>query len=120
MNEEKKPHPLEDVRQGLGLLFRAAKTAVESLPTKDLEKSVTEGMTEFGKVVERVVEAIGKEVQSKTAAKSPPAAQASTTDEQAASEVRVGSHTEPEHPEPAKADPPAGAKADSDDPALRS
>ena len=51
MSEERKegqptpdpPDPIEDVRKGLGLLFRAAKSAIESLPTAKVEDAVLTG-----------------------------------------------------------------------------
>ncbi len=57
--------PIEDVREGLGLLFRAAKGAVEKIPTKDLEKTVVEGVSEFGKMMGRFAETVGSEIGKK-------------------------------------------------------
>jgi hypothetical protein len=34
---DEKPKPVDDLKEGLGLLFRAAKGAVERLPTDKLE-----------------------------------------------------------------------------------
>jgi hypothetical protein len=58
-----KPNPLEDVRKGLGLLFRAAKTAVEKLPTKDVEEAVVSTAREVGRAVENVATTIGRQVR---------------------------------------------------------
>ncbi len=63
--EEKKADPLDDVREGLGLLFRAAKSTIDKLPTKDIEKGVQESVQEVGKAIGRVVEALGKELSPK-------------------------------------------------------
>lgn len=57
--------PIEDVREGLGLLFRAAKGAVEKIPTKDLEKTGVEGVSEFGKMMGRFAETVGSEIGKK-------------------------------------------------------
>jgi hypothetical protein len=57
-----KPNALEDVRKGLGLLYRAAKTAVEKLPTKDLEEVVVTSAREVGRAIENVGKTIEREV----------------------------------------------------------
>ncbi len=60
-----KPNPLEDVRKGLGLLFRAAKATVEKLPTKDLEAVVVTSAREVGRALENVGKTIEREVLGK-------------------------------------------------------
>lgn len=62
MSDNDKPNPLEDVRKGLGLLFRAAKTTVEKLPTKDVEEVVLTTAREVGRAVESVGRTIEREV----------------------------------------------------------
>jgi uncharacterized protein YndB with AHSA1/START domain len=57
--------PLEDVRQGLGLLFRAAKGAIEKLPTKEVETAVVSGAREVGRAIESVGKTIEREVFKK-------------------------------------------------------
>jgi hypothetical protein len=57
-----KPNPIDDVRKGLGLLFRAAKTTVEKLPTKDLEEAVVTSAREVGRAIENVGKTIEREV----------------------------------------------------------
>jgi hypothetical protein len=57
-----KPNPFEDVRKGLGLLFRAARTTVEKLPTKDLEEVVVTSAREVGRAIENVGKTIEREV----------------------------------------------------------
>ena len=59
---EKKPDAIEDVRKGLGLLFRAAKTAVNDIPTGKLETAVVSGVKEVGKAIENVAQVVEKEV----------------------------------------------------------
>jgi hypothetical protein len=64
-----KPTPLEDVRKGLGLLFRAAKTAVEKLETRGVEDVVMTSAREVGRAIENVASAIEREVFGAAAAK---------------------------------------------------
>lgn len=59
---QKKPDPIEDVRKGLGLLFRAATTAVNQIPTDKFETAVVSGVKEVGRAIENVAQAIDKEV----------------------------------------------------------
>jgi hypothetical protein len=58
----KKPDPIEDVREGLGLLFRAAKSAMNELPTDKLEETLKTGVREVGRAVESVAQTIEREV----------------------------------------------------------
>lgn len=58
----KKPDPIEDVRKGLGLLFRAAKNAASELPTGKLEDALMTGVREVGRAVENVASTIEREV----------------------------------------------------------
>ncbi len=57
-----KPDPIEDVRKGLGLLFRAAKGAIEQLPTRRVEEAVLSGAREVGRAIENVTEVIDKQI----------------------------------------------------------
>ena len=59
------------MRKGLGLLFRAAKTAVDSLPTGKLEDVVMSGAREVGRAVENVADTIDRELFHKGAAAAP-------------------------------------------------
>jgi hypothetical protein len=69
-----KPSAFEDVRKGLGLLFRAARTTMERLPTKDLEEVVATSAREVGRALENVGKTIEREVLGgrKTEAAPPP------------------------------------------------
>lgn len=60
------PDPLTDLRKGLGLLFRAARTAAKNLPTKDFEEVVTTSAREVGRAIENVAATIEREIRSKT------------------------------------------------------
>ena len=60
-----KPTPLEDVRKGLGLLFRAARTAMERLPKGGVEEVVATSAREVGRAIENVASAVEREVFGK-------------------------------------------------------
>jgi hypothetical protein len=66
-----KPNAFEDLRKGLGLLFRAAKTTVEKLPTKDLEDAVVTSAREVGRAIENVGKTLEREVFGKKDAAPP-------------------------------------------------
>jgi hypothetical protein len=59
---EDRPNPLSDVRKGLGLLFRAARTAVGKLDTTDLEEVVVTSAREVGRAIENVATTLEREV----------------------------------------------------------
>jgi hypothetical protein len=62
MSDEKKPDPVDDLKKGLGLLFRAAKTAVDELPTGKLEEVVKTGAREVGRAIENVTSTIDEQI----------------------------------------------------------
>ena len=67
-----KPKPVDDLKAGLGLLFRAAKGAVEKLPTEKLEDVAKDAAKE----VTRAFESLGSEIDKvfgKTGGTQPPA-----------------------------------------------
>jgi hypothetical protein len=66
-----KPSALDDVRKGLGLLIRAARTTVEKLPTKDLEEAVVTSAREVGRAIENVGKTIEREVFGKKSGDAP-------------------------------------------------
>lgn len=74
MSDDKpKSDPVDDLKQGLGLLFRAAKGAVEKLPTDKVEDVAKDAAKE----VARAFETIGHEVEkviapNKKASQPPP------------------------------------------------
>lgn len=84
---EDKPKPVDDLKEGLGLLFRAAKGAVQSVPTDKLgdkagavAEKVGHVATDAVKEVNRAFESLGAEIQGVIAGKrqseAPPAAAA--------------------------------------------
>ena len=89
-----KPRPVDDLKEGLGLLFRAAKGAVEKLPTDKLEDVAKDAVKEVG----RAFESIGTEIEKvvgKVSGSSPP----------------------PQQPQAGHAQPPAEAKPEEEKPA---
>lgn len=56
---DEKPKPVDDLKEGLGLLFRAAKTAVERLPTSKFEDVAKDAVREVG----RAFETLGTELE---------------------------------------------------------
>lgn len=66
------PNPFNDVRRGLGLLLRAARTAARKWPTKDLEDAVTTSAREVGRAIENVAVTIEREVFGKAGSAKPP------------------------------------------------
>ena len=85
--DDKKPDPVEDLKKGIGLLFRAAKSAVDQLPTDKLEQVVVTGVKEVGRAIENVTDQIDRQIFH-------------------------GKGTIP-HPEDAKAQPPAAPPQDA-------
>jgi hypothetical protein len=67
MPDDEKPNPIEDLRKGLGLLFRAAKTTIEKLPKGELEDAVVSGAKEVGRALENVAQAVEHQVLRKPA-----------------------------------------------------
>jgi len=70
MADDPKPSPLDDLRQGLGLLFRAAKTTIEKLPTGELEEAVKTGAKEVTRAIENVTHAVEEQILRKPSARS--------------------------------------------------
>jgi hypothetical protein len=66
------PNPLTDVRKGLGLLLRAARTAARKWPAKDLEDAVTASAREVGRAIENVAATVEREVFGKRGNPPPP------------------------------------------------
>src|SRR5579883_3392571 len=95
MPDDDKPNPLEDVRKGLGLLFRAAKTSIEKLPTKDLEEVVVTSAREVGRALENVGKTIEREVLGK---KDEPKTRVSTDEAPKAEDEKKDAADEPKPP----------------------
>jgi hypothetical protein len=76
MSDDKAPNPLTDVRKGLGLLFRAARTTARKLPTtnlgKEFEQAVVTSAREVGRAIENVATTIEREVRGRTGMSGPP------------------------------------------------
>jgi hypothetical protein len=96
---DEKPNPFEDVRKGLGLLFRAARTTVEKLPKKDLEEVVMTSAREVGRAFESVGRTIEREVLGRRSEGTPPASGSGRSD---APRDAEGEHAadKPDEPKP--------------------
>ncbi len=70
-DDDDKPDPIEDVRKGLGLLFRAAKSTIDKFPTRDLEEAVTTGAREVGRAIENVGRTIERDILKNKPAEAP-------------------------------------------------
>jgi len=57
---DEKPKPVDDLKQGLNLLFRAAKGAVDKIPTDKIEGVLKDGAKEVGKAFETVANEVDK------------------------------------------------------------
>jgi hypothetical protein len=57
-----KPDPVDDVRKGLGLLFRAARHAVGRIHEGKLEEVVVSGAKEVGRAFENVATTLEREI----------------------------------------------------------
>jgi|SRR5580692_8760366 hypothetical protein len=90
-----RPNPLTDVIKGLGLLFRAAKTTVERLPTKDLEEVVLTSAREVGRAIENVATTVEREVFRRR--QDPKADGGTTSDDE---KTPSGAKPEKEEPKP--------------------
>ncbi len=84
MSDDKTPNPLTDVRKGLGLLFRAARTTARKLPTtnfgKELEEAVVTSAREVGRAIENVATTIEREVLGRGGPPPPPSSDAKKDD----------------------------------------
>jgi hypothetical protein len=93
MSDEKKPDPVDDLKKGLGLLYRAAKNAVDEIPTGKIEEAVKTGAREVGRAIENVTGVIDEQIfQNKPRSKpptAPPPAPPAATDAPAAPEAPV-------------------------------
>ncbi|MGO8991882.1 MAG: hypothetical protein ACLQVI_01040 [Polyangiaceae bacterium] len=83
MPDDEKPNPLEDLRKGLGLLFRAAKTTIEKLPTGELEEAVVTGAKEVGRAIENVAHTVEQQVLRKPSVRTPSEAPPAKPDDEA-------------------------------------
>ena len=63
MATDPKPSALQDLTKGLGLLFRAAKTTLQKLPTGELEEAVIRSAKEVGRAIENVTQTVSHTVE---------------------------------------------------------
>ncbi len=114
-DDPKKPDPIEDLRNGLGLLFRAAKTAVDQIPTDKIEQAVKDGAREVTKALETVGDTIDEKVLGHKKQKPPsqgasapsPSASSPSASSPSASSPSASSASINQAPEPPPGAPPA-------------
>jgi hypothetical protein len=104
------PKPLDDLKQGLGLLFRAAKGAVDSLPKGKIEDVVKDGAKEVGKAFESLGSEIDKAWNKATGTSPPPADAQGNPGAPHAPHAPEGEAKEPEAPSYDDAYAPDGSK----------
>ena len=80
MSDEKKPDPVDDFKKGLGLLYRAAKNAVDEIPTGKIEEAVKTGAREVGRAIENVTGVIDEQIFHNKPRSKPPSAPPPTPD----------------------------------------
>jgi hypothetical protein len=60
MDDERKPK--EDLKEGLGLIFRAAKGAVKQVDIGKIDKELDKAISQVGRVVSNVGRVVGDEI----------------------------------------------------------
>ena len=97
-----KPKPVEDLKEGLGLLFRAAKGAVGNLPTDKIEGAAKDAVKEVGRAFESLGNELEKVVEkvsgSTPPAQQPPSPPADTTHAEADAHKNYDDGYAPESP----------------------
>ncbi len=109
MSDENKPDPLDDLRKGLGLLFRAAQNTVSSLPSTGLEKVIATGAEEVKRAFVNVGQVIEREMRGATdeTPKPPPeGSKNNEANEPKPQETQVPSDSPPDQVRIAKDDEP--------------
>lgn len=90
MSDEKpKADPVGDLKQGLGLLFRAAKGAVEKIPTDKVEDVAKDAAKEVARAFETIGHEVERVISPNKKSSEPPKA-ATKSDAPAAGEAKPG------------------------------
>lgn len=113
MSDDQKPKPIDDLKEGLGLLFRAAKGAVEKLPTDKVEETAKDAAKEMGRAFETIGGELDKMWNKATGSERPkateqPAANAAGTEEKKEEEKKEEPFDDAYAPEPPKGGPRVG------------
>ena len=101
---DEKPKPVDDLREGLGLLFRAAKGAASRLPTGKIEDVAKDAVREVGRAFESLGSELEKVVGRSAGYPAPP-----SHEEPPAADAPASRPAEP------AAEPPSGAAPKHDD-----
>jgi hypothetical protein len=88
MSEDRKPS--DDLREGLSLIFRAAKSAAKQIDVAKIDKTLDKAFTQVTRVVSTVGRAVGEEV-NRMANSPPPWARDKPADDAAKPEDEQGS-----------------------------
>ncbi len=109
MSDSDKPNPIDDLRKGLGLLFRAAKTTIDKLPTGQIEEAVISGAKEVGRAVENVAHTVEEQFLRKPTARpvDGAAGDAKKTDASEAASASAGEAKSDAPKDASQASPPA-------------
>ena len=107
-----KPKPVDDLRQGLNLLFRAAKGVVDKIPTDKIEGAMRDGAKEVGKAFETVATEIDKVVTNVTTrpGSTPPAQPPAAAAPAAGTEGKKEDQPPPRYDDAYAPEPPAPGK----------
>lgn len=70
---DEKPKPIDDLKEGLGLLFRAAKGAVDQIHADKIEVAAKDAVKEVGRAFESIGNEVDKVFGKVTASGAPPA-----------------------------------------------
>ncbi len=103
-----KPKPVDDLKEGLGLIFRAAKGAVERLPTDKLEDVAKDAVKEVGRAFESLGSEIEKVVEKVSGSTAPPAQQEKQAESAPATEAKK--EDEPRYDDGYAPEPPKGPR----------
>lgn len=119
-DKSKAPDPIEDLSEGLGKLFRAAKTAVDQIPTDNAEHFMSATAGAVGRALDAVGGAIEREISGPTPAPAPPSPTTPATPTTATPPV-AAAPTAPtadagDAPKDAKPDAPPAANGADDGP----
>jgi hypothetical protein len=105
MATDPKPSALQDLTKGLGLLFRAAKTTLQKLPTGELEEAVITSAKEVGRAIENVTQTVSHTVEKQIFRRPSEAQRPEEAGPEGATKPPAPSPGQPEKPVAVRVDP---------------
>jgi hypothetical protein len=105
---DEKPKPADDLKNGLNLLFRAAKGAIDKIPTDKIEGALKDGAKEVGKALETVANEVDKVFHKSPGASQQP--EPTTAEAQEQHDADAKKNAPPEHFDDAYAPEPVPGK----------